>query len=191
MRARGAMPLILPNAAAGPVAGTLGVAARGGGGVGAVAAVVARRVELLRQLRLDAGVAAPAGVVVARADQLLIAVAAGEGFARRALAVPAGDLLVASLPSFVALPLTPVRSEKLGCSGQMPPSTMPMMTPSPLALVSQKPSGPVRPRKARRGRGVHLARLVLGHREHARHRASFCACSAVNSAAKPLKTSRI
>ena len=119
MRARGAMPLMLPNAGARPVAGTFVVAAGGAGGVRAVAAPVARRVEFARQLRVDAGVAAPAGVVVARADQLLVAVRGVELLARRALAVPAGDLLVVQLAVLGALPLLPVRSEKLGCSGQI------------------------------------------------------------------------
>ena len=35
------------------------------------------------------------------------------------------------MPSLLALPLVPTRSEKLGFSGQMPESMMPMMMPSP------------------------------------------------------------
>jgi hypothetical protein len=54
-----------------------------------VAVVVARRVELERQVGIDAGVAAEAGVVEARADQLLVAVRGVEGFAGHALAIPA------------------------------------------------------------------------------------------------------
>jgi hypothetical protein len=94
----------------------------------------------------------------------------------------------ASLPSLLALPLLPVRSEKLGCSGQMPLSTMPMTTPSPLALVAQKPALPVSPRKA----GV-LAVSILRISSFVtastpRICASFSAWAAVISAAKPLKT---
>ena len=44
--------------------------------------------------------------------------------------------------------MLPVRSEKLGCSGHIPESMMPMMTFSPVARVAQNPPGPVRPRKA-------------------------------------------
>src|SRR6185436_298460 len=71
------------------------VAGRGGRGVRAVPAPVAGRVEFPRHRFVDARVAAEARVVVARADQLLVAVARGERLAGHAAAVPAGDLLVA------------------------------------------------------------------------------------------------
>ena len=50
----------------------------------------------------------------------------------------------------VRLPFEPVRSLKLGCSGQTPESMMPMMTPSPALPVpparSQRPPGASSPR---------------------------------------------
>src|SRR5262249_44353026 len=75
----------------------------GGGdrGVRAVAVEVTRGEELLRDDRVRAAVA---GDEVLRADQLLVAVRGGEVLARGALAVPAGDLLVAEL---AGLPVRP------------------------------------------------------------------------------------
>ena len=65
--------------------------------MGTVAVIVARRNELVGQHGKHARVAAVAFVVVARADQLLVAVAAVERGAWLALAVPARDLLVTQL----------------------------------------------------------------------------------------------
>src|SRR4030095_11524122 len=61
------------------------VAARGGRRVGAVTGPVARRIEFEGEERVDRCVAAPAGVVIPRADQLLVAVAGVECLAPRAL----------------------------------------------------------------------------------------------------------
>jgi hypothetical protein len=92
------------------------------------------------------------------------------------------------LPSFVALPLTPVRSLKLGCSGVMPPSTTPMMTFSPLTPWSQRPPGCEMPRNfgvvaVSRRRSSSLLTLSTPGIEP-----SFSTCALVSSAAKPLKT---
>jgi beta-glucosidase-like glycosyl hydrolase len=59
-----------------------------------VAVVVARRVELPRPLRVDAGVAAPRRVEVARADQLVVAVVAAELLAALAAVAPAAHVVV-------------------------------------------------------------------------------------------------
>src|SRR5207247_3401407 len=71
------------------------VAGRRARRVRAVAVEVTRREELLRDDRIGPAVT---GHEVLRADELLVAVRGGEVLARRALAVPAGDLLVAELP---------------------------------------------------------------------------------------------
>ena len=96
-RARRDAADVAEDAPPAPVAGTPSLPPAVAGGVRAVAAAVARRVEFPRELRVDAGVAAPAGVVVTRADQLLVAVRGVELLARDAPAVPARDLLVVQL----------------------------------------------------------------------------------------------
>src|SRR4026209_148041 len=58
---------------------------------------VARRVELEREQPVDLGVSALTRVLIARADQLLVAVRRRETLTRCALAVPAGKLLVREL----------------------------------------------------------------------------------------------
>ncbi len=92
-----------------------------------------------------------------------------------------------SLPSFVALPFVPVRSEKLRLSGQIPPSTMPMITPSPL-VCDQAPPGAVKPRKSGVDDVSTLRASSFVTASTPRVSASLAACSAVMSAAKPLKT---
>ena len=64
---------------------------------------VTRGVELRRELLVDASVAAESGVVVAGADELLVAVGGLELLALLALAVPARNLLVEELAIGVAV----------------------------------------------------------------------------------------
>jgi len=71
--------------------------------VGAVAVGVTGRVELVGEELVDGGVPAPAGVVVLRADELLVAQGGVELLAWGALAIPAGDLLVDELAAGVAV----------------------------------------------------------------------------------------
>jgi hypothetical protein len=70
------------------------------------------------------------------------------------------------LPFLAGVAVGPVRSEKLRLSGQMPPSTMPMITPSPL-VWDQAPPGAVRPRKSGVEEVSRLRELVLGDSQHA------------------------
>ena len=111
IRARGAMPLMLPKTRSRARCGDAVVAAGGRRGVRSVAVVVADRVELPGPLGIDAGVAAPGGVEVLGADELLVAHRGVERFAGGALAVPAGDLLVGELAVLggVAVLAGPVR----------------------------------------------------------------------------------
>ena len=178
MRARGAIPLMLPNTAAGPVVGTPLLPP-------AVDAVCVpwpskSRGELNSQgkLGVDAVVAAPTGVEILGADQLLVAHRGVECFAGHALAVPAWDLLVVQLTVFGGVA---VRSGAVGEAQALRPDAavddadddaFSPVTP----VVVQRPVGPVRPRKAgRRGR-VDSRDLVLGHGEHTAGRRELPAC---------------
>src|SRR5262249_1760133 len=73
------------------------VATRGARGVGGVAVVVARRVELPRAGRVDPGVATHARIEVAGADQLLVAVRGRPGLTDLAPQVHAWKVLVGAL----------------------------------------------------------------------------------------------
>src|SRR5512138_3414019 len=73
------------------------VAAGGGGSVGAVAVVIAHRVELPGALGIDARIATSGFVEILGADQLLVAHRSIKFLTGGALAVPTGDLLVAQL----------------------------------------------------------------------------------------------
>ena len=98
-----------------------------------------------------------------------------------------GSLVYPRLPSFVALPLLSVRSEKERLSGQTPLSTIPMTTPSPLALSAlQKPPVPLSPRKP----GVlEVSSCLISSLVTATTPGtdlSFCAAAGASRAAKPL-----
>ena len=133
MRARGAMPLIVPNTDAAPGRRHAVVAAGGRRRVGAVAVVVARRDELPRTLRLEARVAAPRGVEVLRADELLLQ-------SRRRTALPSGRHLLK--PGTCAgrgsrSSRRPCDRRRQGCPARCPESMSPMMMPSPAPLLAR------------------------------------------------------
>ena len=172
MRARGAMPLI--GAEHGRRAGGRDaiIAARSGGRVRAVAAVVARRVVLPGQLRVDAGVAAPASVVVLRADQLLVAVGGGELLAGDAPAVPAGDLLVAQLAVLgaIAVQAGAVREARvLGPDAAVDDADDDVFTgASDTAELLPQAAGSTQSQECGRGGRINIGHLVRGHRDDTR-----------------------
>ncbi len=122
--------------------------------------------------RVDARVAAPAGVVVARADQLLVAVGGVELLAGRALAVPAGDLLVVELAVLggVAVGAGAVgEARALGPDAAVDDADDDAFAGGagllPEAVAARQAE------EVRRRRRVERARLVLADRQHAgRHR---------------------
>src|SRR4051812_8760626 len=79
-----------------------------GGGrrrMGAVAVVVAGRVEFPRLVGIDTRIATLAGVVVASADQLLVAVRRVERFTVLTLPVPVGHVVVIQLAVLGTVPV--------------------------------------------------------------------------------------
>ena len=152
--------------------------------------VVTQRVEFPGLAGVDAGISALAGVEPLRADKLLVAHRSDERLARSALAVPAGDLLEASLPSLVPLPFAPVRSVKLRLSGQMPESIMPMMIPSPALTVppswSHRPPGASSPMNVGVDDVVDVRIRSLETDSTPGVERSLSTCAGVRSAAKPL-----
>ena len=145
------------------------IAARRGGCVGAVTIRVAWRIEVGGKGRVDAGVATEAGVVVARADQFVVAVGGGKGLARGALAVPAGDLPVVQLTvrGGVAIDAGSVRE-----AGMFWPRAGVHDADDHVfagrAGRAVKAGRPGEAQKCWRRRGVQLTNFVFAHRQYTR-----------------------
>ena len=135
----------------------------------AVAVGVARRVELVREVGLDAGIAAKTRVEELRADQLLVAVTGGEGFARSALTVPARNLLVAELGVLGAIAVDVGAVGEAGVLG--PDAAVDDADDNVLAFGFGSPESdrPGQAEERRRTGRVHLANFILRDRKHTRH----------------------
>ena len=143
------------------------IAAGGGRGVRAMAIGVARRVELVGELRLDGCVAAKASVVIARSDQLLVAVRGIESLARRALAVPARDLLIRQLAVLAGIAVEPSAVGEARVLG--PDAGVDDADDHALALGLGIPEagGACEAQEVRRAAGVELEDLIARDRQHA------------------------
>ena len=144
----------------------------------AVAAEVARRVVFPRQLGVNACVASPTLVEVLRANQLLVAVGGREGFAGRAFAVPARDLLVAQLAAFGIIAVAP---RAVGEAGVLGPDAA-VNNADDDVLTGAAHAAQLFPQavcfgqaeECRRSGGVQRAHFVGANGDDAGHRQHFC-----------------